>query len=317
MDYIATYFYQEGKNSGSTYANINLDIESRTLVYWKTVYVFYFTSTTFNSEKKHVFFTNVDDFPFRKEIEGLGVKVYSDLVLTRNNVGKWASVKFFFDVLEYINNSSFFNPNDKFMLFDTDCIAIRTMNGKVFDRISPENKFLAYLNGSVNSDINFHGSKLSSIIDVYLNAFDTKVDITEKIGGEYFGFSKCSLSELIEKYTKLFNLDSGNILITEEQVLTLFHADLKFDLSHAAVCRVWTTLKDNNIPNNIDSYFYLHLPAEKQLSLEQIFNATIEHQSLDKVELEKIIVSKTKLWSRNKLILRRIVWTLKRKIGLI
>ena len=122
--YITSYFYYDVDDAGASYGNIFLPLEQRNLVYWQTVYTLFFTSIVQNQHEniKYAFFTNMSSFPLRREIESLGVVIFDDLQLSHRNANKWATVKFFFDVVSYIGDSSYFNNGDSIIMLDTDCI---------------------------------------------------------------------------------------------------------------------------------------------------------------------------------------------------
>ena len=269
-NYISTYFFQDLEDLGAEYGNIFSDFEQRNLIYWKTVFVFFSSSIivnrTFNIH--YIFFTNVDDFPYKRELEALGVKIVSGLRLTNRNVSSWATVKFFFDVLNYITISDDFSDEDNFVLLDTDVICIGNSHS-LFKKIGSLTKPLVYSIGVQKKKYIFHGVGIKELEKIYLDLLKEDINVSYLIGGEFFGISKF----VLKKYCHDFNaLSSITRISTEEQVLTLSHAAHGFSITKFEICRIWTTLKKLTIPINWQDYTFLHLPSEKSTGLIQIFN---------------------------------------------
>ena len=66
-NYICTYFFYEKNETGSTYGNIFLPIKQRNIIYWQTIYTFYFTAIVINknNNSRYAFFTNEKVFTGR------------------------------------------------------------------------------------------------------------------------------------------------------------------------------------------------------------------------------------------------------------
>ncbi|MBB1275948.1 hypothetical protein [Pseudoalteromonas sp. SR43-3] len=316
MKNICTYFYQESPIKASEYANISGVKEDIDLIYWKTVYTFFFTSVKINEGINHIFFTNIVGFPYRKEIESLGVTIYDNLILSHPNEGKWASVKFFFDVIDFIYDSKQFFNSDKFALFDTDCIALNNFS-QYFDLIEGINKSpIAYLNG-VEDDpsTSFHGETIITLQQIYKEIIGESIVIKEKIGGEFFAFEKGGISYIKDRYTQLLNSSYCEIMRTEEQILSMINAELPFIKPKKAIGRLWTTIKYFDVPDNIRDFSFIHLPSEKQTSLPLLFKVLFKKNNINKKEIKELILRITSIESRYLLSIKRIFRTVKLKVA--
>lgn len=295
---ISTYFYHDSEEKGATYGNIFLKLDQRNLVYWQTVYTFFFTSIIHNNhitDVKYVLFTNVENFPLRNKIENLGVIIFHDITLTKRNESKWATVNFFFDVILYIQNNIFFLEEDIVLMLDTDCLAINSAD-YLFSKMTCEENQYVHLIGKVK-DINdfFHGISFDNLEKAYYNVFNSKVTLTETVGGEFFLFKKNNISNFISQYIFFSNSTFGQRISTEEQILTLFNVDLNFKKYPKSIYRIWTTYKCIDIPFDFKNYVFLHLPSEKTYGLKRLYKI-LSHQhpsnytksSLNKVIFEKI-----------------------------
>ncbi|PMO27682.1 hypothetical protein [Vibrio breoganii] len=314
MNYIATYFYQENIDKGSIYGNIDKNLSDRNLIYWKTVYCLFYTSIINNPNAHHVLFTNVDDFPYRNELEKLGVIIFDDLQLSNRNQGKWATVKFFFDVIDFVCDTEFFKYDDKIMLLDTDCIAINSSDN-MFERINSVTPIAAYLNGvEANKSSVFHGETLKNLEDIYFESLGLRINIGNKIGGEYFLFLKSGIADFRNKYKCLLNSNSASKLITEEQILTMISSETPFCIEHKGIYRIWTTLGYRTIPLDYNNYSFLHLPSEKEYSLSILFNECFNAPLLSQVDLKKLVNKITKLNNEPFLMIKRAVRVISNKI---
>jgi hypothetical protein len=277
INYISTYFYQDTKDLGATYGNIFLPLEERNIIYWQTVYTFFFTAIVFNkkNEFKYALFTNEKKFPFRHEIEKMGVEIHDNLSLTNRNIGKWATVNFFFDVINYITNSTDFSKDDAFLLLDTDVIAMNEASD-LFDFIrSNRNPVVKIIGKKYKNKKNYFHGVTTEVLEQEASAvLSNKIEILEFVGGEFFGFVKSNVSNYKEKYLKLL-LNKNMIFTTEEQILTILNTLDKFNSHPLSIYRIWNTLKKIDVPMNYNEYIFLHLPSDKELGLDKLFKYTI------------------------------------------
>jgi hypothetical protein len=270
-NYIATYFYQDDVDLGASYGNIFLPLAERNLVYWKTVFTFFYSVRVFHKkEDVHLaLFTNVETFPFMDEIESLGVQIYNNLELTHRGDKKWATVKFFFDVVNFINNSEKFYKNDNFVLLDTDVVMQKNAND-LFNKINKINTPQCYtINSTVKLDTDFHGMSVQRMNEVGSSILHRQVNIKKLLGGEYFAFKKSSLSRSVEDFNSLLKYD---IFTTEEQILSIAFSDSNcVQYANYEVYRLWITITYMDIPSNYKSYVFLHMPSEKEDTLDRLF----------------------------------------------
>jgi hypothetical protein len=272
-NFIGTYFYQDNYDLGAEYGNIFLPLHQRNIVYWKTVYVLFFSlkACEANSKYSYVVFTNVAEFPYRKEIESLGVKVYDDLKLSYRTPGKWATVKFFFNVLERVFDSEIFNLCDSFILLDTDVVALRDIN-EVYETLDQFNKPIFYcLDDNVSPDYIFHATSVKCLEEFVGRIFSAKIGIKKLVGGEFFCFKKYHLNNLLANFYKIYNSKYWPLITTEEQILTMINALESWVTRDNFMIRVWTTLKKFKLPPTQSRYIFMHFPSEKTQGLNFLF----------------------------------------------
>jgi hypothetical protein len=318
-NYIATYFYHDVDDVGASYGNIFLPLKLRNLVYWKTVYTLFFTSIVKNKfeDIKYVLFTNVSVFPLRAEIELLGVIVFDDLKLNHRNSGKWAAVKFFFDVIDYVEDSLYFKVGDGIVMLDTDCIALNNAV-ELFSYVEKMDRPLAYITARIYSEnFEFHGLSISKLEDIFDKIFLHRIKIISTMGGEFFAFRKDeNLEKFRAQYEQLLNSPHGHLLTTEEQILTMCNADMSFMDFEFSVYRIWTSYRNHDVPKNLSRFIFLHLPSEKTYGLSRLFKHLIEMvpSSLTSDELNKIIYKCVPINSFIRLYFRKILDDLINKI---
>lgn len=286
-NFIATYFYQEPENFNSEYANIK---ENKNETYWDTILLFFITSTYINKNVVHCFFTNVSIFPWRHELESMGVKIYDNINNTNLAEGKWASVKYFFDVINYINYNSIFPSESYYCLFDTDCIAVNP-----FDFSSLTRNNYAYISGvEKNQNYDFHGKTLKKLSEYHGNIFGNKpVEIIEKIGGEFYCFKKTTSNQCLSQYEKIINSKYNKELRTEEQILSMVNSTVPFSKKEEHIKRVWTTIKNFNLKkSDFADFSFLHLPAEKNYMTKILLKKYYKNEDLTRNYCETTILSK-------------------------
>jgi hypothetical protein len=300
-NYICTYFFYEKNETGSTYGNIFLPIKQRNIIYWQTIYTFYFTAIVINknNNSRYAFFTNEKVFPFREKLEKMGVIIFDDLKLKKINKGKWATVNFFFDVIDFIVINQIFKNDDAFILLDTDVISISN-SSLIFKSIRQNKTPIGHVLSSIspNKKNYFHNLRINELESEGTLLLNKYVKITELIGGEFFAFSKNNISNFQLNYRKLLSNNDSKIT-TEEQILTILNSIDKFSFFSNSIYRVWNTLKKINIPNNYRNYIFIHLPSDKEFGLKSLFDNTINLNPLDitSEEMKFIIIGQIPLYS--------------------
>ena len=275
-NHIVTYFYNDLEELGAVYGNISLPLHERNLVYWQTIYTFYFSSYINNRDHNvvHILFTNIRDFPFRAQIENFGVKVYDNLLLSFRNKQKWATVKFFFDVINYIEASEDFKKDDAFIMLDTDVLAQHSSK-YIFDYINSNLNPVVYINArNVQKSGLLHGVSVARLENICRDEFNNTNEIYETVGGEFFGFRKGHIGDVLNSFKKILMPKYELELTTEEQILTITHSVSNFSQLPHAIIRVWTSLSFMKIPKHISRFTFIHLPSEKQDGLNKLFNYT-------------------------------------------
>lgn len=311
--YITTYFFHDCEDLGASYGNIFLPLEERNIVYWQTVYTFFFSSIVCNKDPEICFalFTNVKNFPHRDKIEGLGVRVYDDLTLSSRHPGRWATVKFFFDVIDFIAIHKDFKDNDAFVMLDNDVVALKSAT-PLFSYLYSQANAIAYpFDVMPDETHDFHGINLLDLNNFGAGFFGDGGRIKRLIGGEFFCFRKSQVSNL----NKLFSLfKASNYLSTEEQILTLIDAHKPWCVFHQSIFRVWTTLKVFKIPKKNHKYIFLHLPSEKESGLSRLFYEAIKvnPHNMSEMDFHKLFDRCIPLNSPFKLYLSKLLIKLRR-----
>jgi len=267
---VATYFYEDTEEKGATYGNIFLDLAERNKIYWQTIYSFYFSLIVNNSEIDYLFFTNKEEFPFKKKLKSMGVEVISNIELTHRNKSKWATVKFFFDVVSYVSKSKRISNDDLVLLLDTDVICLNSLDS-IFN-VMTKNKgpYILKLT-NISETESFHSKPLHKLESIYFQHFRNLIKIKEFIGGEFFGFKKGDIKLYLEEFE---SLSSNPELSTEEQILTMSHSFNNFNNINEninAIYRVWTSIRHVDIPKSWRNYNFLHLPSEKSIGISRIY----------------------------------------------
>jgi len=277
--YITSYFYHDVEDTGASYGNIFLPLEQRNLVYWQTVYTLFFTSIVQNQHEnvKYAFFTNVSSFPLRREIEALGVVIFDDLQLSHRNAYKWATVKFFFDVVNYIEDSSYFNDGDSIIMLDTDCIGLNS-SAEIFLHLAKVDRPVVYITGSVSSaSFVFHGLSVPQLENIFESVFSSGINIKYTIGGEFFAFNKNeNLKKFRAQCERLLTSQHRDLLTTEEQILTMLNANTNFFNIEFSIYRIWTAYRNYDVSSDFSKFTFLHLPSEKIDGLSKLFIQLVE-----------------------------------------
>lgn len=292
-NHIATYFYNDIEDMGASYGNIFLPLNERNRVYWQTVYTLFFSSKIFNKSESITLdlFTNIQDFPYRKEIETLGVRIYDNLVLTSRNHGKWATVKFFFDVVDFIVDSEDFKGEDGILLLDTDVVATQSAQ-TLFDFLHESDHPIAYvLDQKFHKTHKFHGLDILALENIGAKTFGRAPEIKSLIGGEFFLFRKNTIGTSQRLFSALRKSNYSKSLSTEEQILTIVHGLYPWRSYPNAIHRVWTTIKHFDLPKHPEANIFLHLPSEKEDGLNKLFNLTkdVDPQKLSEADFHLLL----------------------------
>jgi len=253
-------------------------------------------------------FTNESVFPYRHDIEILGVTIVDDLVLTRKNEGIWSSVLFFFDVINYIKKSKLFIEDDNFILLDTDVLAIKGCN-ILFDYIDLHNCNLAYSIGIYDEDFLFHNKKISNLnalSEVFFGESNSN-KIKTLIGGEFFGFKKANLTDILRISDYFLNYSD---LTTEEQILSIINAQLNFCFFNNTIFRVWTSYKFYKVPKD-NNYFFLHFPAEKKFGIFYLFESLKKLNNNDFLRYSNLVKKYIPFTNKFRLFLFRLYFKIK------
>ncbi len=238
--------------------------------------------------------------------------------VAQQNAKEWATVKFFFDVINYIEDSPYFNNGDSIIMLDTDCIALNS-SADLFTRVARINRPVAFITGNVYSaDFLFHGLSISALENFFYSLFSCEITIKDTIGGEFFAFNKNDdLSTFRVNYECIFNDPRGDLITTEEQILTMLNAKTKFVNIDLSIYRIWTAYRNYDVSSDYKRFTFLHLPSEKTTGLSGLFKTLIEitPNSFSSDELDKVIYQHIPLHNPFKLFAFKFINSVKNKIS--
>jgi len=311
--YISTWFYESPKGENVYYPGVGdkSDTWDFQKIYWNCIYSFFKTArqhckSADNINFKFLLFLN-GDIP-NKGLYGNGFepeKFFSDndvdlIKFDPKHIPSDDGLKTFrtqFVMIDILKKMQFLmNPDDLFLILDSDCIFVKPIPVESFDDLAVRGiQFIPnswsesdVSNGLNNRQFNEIGEKLSPEIHKKINYF---------CGGEYFGFS---FDKLVEFNKRVEDLYAANFCLdfqlqTEEQLFTLclnLMRDRDFSDASKFIRRVWTDAeKFRNAQECDDCLSVLHLPAEKnkgfyKFSEEYIFGENNKQNHFNYADLK-------------------------------
>lgn len=299
---IGTYFYEDQSDLGAEYGNLFCGLHERNTIYWNTVVCFFETCKICNrnNDIEYALFTNVSNFSEREKLESLGVVVHHNIDLSFRGNKKWATVKYFFNVIDYIVNSNYFTSEDLIVLVDTDVLCISDLDA-VFAQIEEANKPVIYELGDLELTDSLHDMSISRLTEMYKYISSEQVGRFRKVGGEFFGFTKISIKPFLKDF---YLLASEHEISTEEQILSIIHSANNFICEKMVIKRLWTTFSYYNVPSNFLEYSLLHLPAEKSRGFILLRNFFKTNAGYELSHLEYLKFLKFHFHLGNKILMR-------------
>ncbi|HEX8378665.1 MAG TPA: hypothetical protein VF602_12675 [Pedobacter sp.] len=292
MDYICTWLCADEKGEESIFPQTGQKSSSQSHqnIYWRCLILFFATSRRFNKKEKHVLFTNVKHLP---EVDGKKVsRVLKDLHVeviftdfkykTPKGYFEMFQNQFYeFSILEYITEHNK-NPDDKYLILDSDCIFLRSAQELFAD--AKESGFLSF-EDPCTTELVIHGLSRKDMKVLYEDLLQEKVDeIPGYHLGEFFLASVKNINTIFADFLELWpellrRFEQGLPKFNEEaQTLSYLYYKNGFKASPKTTLlkRIWTNpvFYRNVEPADVDIAIW-HLPAEKQFGLADLYQILI------------------------------------------
>lgn len=292
---ISTWIYIEEKLNESNYPQVKGNSSSLSFqeVYWRCVIVFFETSLRFNKDARHILFTNskvlpvINGFDFKEFLRKNEIEIVTLELSFKTPTGyyqSWRNQFYVFDILNYIVKEM--NEEDKFLLLDSDCIFNNSSKG-IFQELDKSEALSYKLWYPENTDINGISRNEMKVIfkDLGINIKDTPF----YFGGEVFIAKKSFIKKVVEDFPNLWDtlilkFENQEIKFNEEaHVLSYYY--YKYDIPIGSVNkfikRCWTD--PFNFRNIIKQDYHLdilHLPAEKEHGIKNVFKLIASGEKL-------------------------------------
>lgn len=299
VNYIATWIYLESEEEKSKYPNNKGDASSKKFqeVYWKCVVLFYETSIRYNTNTKHVLFTNTQELP---TINGFDVSNFLtendiELVCLENKYplptdyfDRFRNQFFEFSIIEYMANAM--QAEDGLLLLDSDCVFSRPA-APLFSLLQKEESAITYV-VDIEREYQVHGVTGD---DMKAICGDWGLDLKENpyyCGGEVLLANGSFLKKVADHFPALFgdmlerNKKGMPKFNEEAHTLTYYYYKHKANMNGLKpfVQRLWTNRNYfRNVDGNSKDLMIWHLPNEKTTGFARLF----EHhrvQALSKME---------------------------------
>lgn len=316
MDYIVSWFYSESEEMKSKYPQVNADSTSDKFqeVYWRCIVSFYTSSLNYNSNKKHIFYTNLTKIP---DMNNFNLKSFFDFnnIEVRNiNLSTkapedwnsaWRNQFYVFDILSDLQEQ--LTKRDNLLILDSDCIVTKNLDElfKDIDRLDA----IVYDCGYAD-DHNINGISPNQMRALFSEYYQVN-DHVKYYGGEFIAVNGDVISKILKEYKSLWDLNYKKyeqklLKLTEEAHFLSFiyhRLHLTNSLGNKYIKRLWNGRSFNNIEeSDVDLAIY-HLPSQKTTGFKYFFRkSVVKGQTLSRDELVNIFDIKKK-----KRIIRRVV----------
>ncbi len=302
--YIATWVYLDSPEEKSKYPNTGGDSTSPAFqaVYWRCIVLFYETSLRFHKDVHHIFFTNTDTLPtvdgldiadFFKKNNVEVVPLKNRYPLPQNYFGSFRNQFFEFSIIEYI--AKIMEDSDMLILLDSDCVFSKSFQPG-FDALSSHEATAMTYVVDYDEKYEIHGltgedmRQLSAELGLQLDT------LPHYSGGELLfakgSFFKYVAEDFASLYDDLMIRHKENRLKFNEEahVLSYYYYRLNSVIGgmDSYIKRMWT---NRNYFRNVDKDDHLrtiwHLPNEKRLGIQNLFERIKNGQSLKSMPQEE------------------------------
>ncbi|TVZ13841.1 hypothetical protein [Maribacter sp. MAR_2009_72] len=293
---ISTWVYLDSEEEKSKYPNNSVKAASNSpefqAIYWRCVIVFFKTSLLFHKEHKHILFTNTANLPL---VNGFNIETFFqenniEVVTVKNKYplpngyfNTFRNQFFEFSIIEELSKS--IGDTDNFLMLDSDCI-FRESCDFLFEKLDKNGMALTYV---VNRDLKYSINGLNGYqLKELFNEFG--ISSTEPpyySGGEVLLCSGKFVKKVAQDFPALFQqlitrFKNDELRFNEEaHVLSYFYYKYKALIGglDEHIKRMWT---NHNYYRNIDPKdvhrTIWHLPNEKGLGFERMFNAIVNNK---------------------------------------
>lgn len=304
---IATWIYLDNEDEKSYFPQMGGDSSNLNFqkTYWKCVACFFATSLRYNKEYEHYLFTNsteipsIDGFNLKKFFEENHIKVIQvkNLYKLPKDYYKSFNNQFYeFSIIDYLSKE--LNPEDSFLLLDSDCIFTKSASN-LFDEINSSIAGSYVYPYSENVEIN-------GITRIQMKKLFNELGIVATnnpfyCAGEILLCNGEFLQKIAVDFTKLFPIllskhkNDKTKFNEEAHVLTYFYYKYNAKIGNLDkyIKRIWTDSK--SFRNTEESDFNLtiwHLPAEKKYGFNRLFKILEKNKTLidiDEYKYQKLI----------------------------
>jgi len=339
MNIISTWIYLDLKGEESKYPQVGSDSSRQEFqdVYWRCVVLFFIRAKRFNPDCKLALFTNlgqanlpiVDGFSMQSKLEGLGVEIHTvlpDGLPPIDFYQGWRNQFYIFDILRFISNTTWENC-ENLLILDADCVW--TQSGEPIWEQMKSFDWPTYVYNYPEDHL-INGINRKDMQRLYEGYSNRKlVKVPNYSGGEIFASKLKLIPRIVAEFDILWKQllkDHANRqpkFNEEAHALSYIHFLLNEEGEgklNSAIKRMWT---DGNVYRNIkpgDEKLPLwHLPAEKRLGFQKLFELTMNPRSRFhslNPEKEKIFLAKIMgVTERKPSLVCRIASKMKRLVG--
>lgn len=289
---IATWFVADDPGTSTTFPQVPGSSWSPRFqsTYWKCIVVFFGSSIRQNPEYDHVLFTNVnppeiDGFDVHGWLMQHGVRVIKLDIRHRLGVGSvssWGNQFYILDIIQLVAND---NDIEILIVLDSDCVWMRS--AKSMECAIEQEGVLTY-GLWYDSEQIVNGLNRKMMDELYESFFGEPSHGTlAYCGGELFAATKHHIQQISEKIDVLWNKNSIEqesnrpFCHEEAQFLSLLYHKMGFyeGTANQYIKRIWTSPRFHNFDQDDRNLVIWHLPAEKRLGLQDIFQDVCEQSS--------------------------------------
>ena len=288
--YVSTWFCLDEKDDESNYSQMKSMGKSSSFkfqsVYWKNIYVFYFTFKKYNPTVKFLFFSNVaipeylEGFPLKSALEKLGVvevHVPFNYKTPKDYYGSWRNQFFEFSIFEKVS-AVILEKDSLFMLLDSDCVCVKNIQPLI--DLTAKKGYSVYKFDHTPTD-NINGITRVDMKHIFENLLGEKIErLPEYYGGEYFFMNIERIEKIVQDFKalwpKLLELNKNNLPKFNEEAHVLSYIFYKNgwieNLANDYIRRIWTQpfiFRDVSIQDEHLSIW--HLPHEKKYGILNLF----------------------------------------------
>jgi hypothetical protein len=269
-------------------------------IYWRCVYVFFWTAKFFNSNTTDISFllcTNswqlpvVDGVNLETALKELDVEIIR-LPYTwwpAGNRRAWFNQYYLFDILGYLAKIA--KDGDAFIVLDNDCVFVRDLT-QAFATLRKEEVLLITVDINEGEDAN--GLTRRQATQVYEELDGQKPDSTpEYFGGECYGLTAKSLRALMEIATECKTANNNRAVrglpyLSDEAHMfsyLMWKLGYRKPTGNLVARRIWTSWKLNKTRSADLELTIWHLPSEKPYGFLKVY-AALTRSTLDFNEIE-------------------------------